>query len=592
MYQFYYADRAKSWPHTPCRQNIREQFEITAIRPAMWEEHCLECSAPYCFTSCVHYAARSDGRCKRFDNGLLTFPDEKACCGQGVHVKFRKWGNMMTVLFPAMLPEVQYQKLWKKNERLGKQLKCLESSKLPQQIRWQGIRVPEFIRRRSLRNLQGASNTADAFLFHGYSYSKDSFQLIVEIYDDHTPVYKTAMTVAPGENTAVLANLPPECSQAGNLVKIYPENNLEAELDILWCDFVQGHPVVSDKPAAKVKCVVWDLDNTLWDGTLIETDDPKTLMLKPGIREVMQKLDEKGILQSVASKNDHGPAMAVLEHLGIADYFLYPQIHWNPKSGSMEAIAKDLNIGIDTFAFVDDTPFERGEVHSTWPQVRTYETLSLDDLQEKAEFDVPITAESGKRRSMYQAEAKRNQLRSNQHTDIVAFLKKCNLSACLFDPGTQEEKLRCFELAVRTNQLNMSGKKYTPEEFDAVLTRPGHRNVAFSCKDDFGEYGIVGFAQYRVEKETLIFSEFAMSCRIAGKFVESAVFSHLLRDTCCKTGVFEVQITKKNILLRNSLEQIGFRVQQKSAERICYEYTVPLLNDGIVTVNRKENSHE
>ena len=207
MYQFYYADKAQSDERKTCQLNIRDHFHITAVRPAMWEEHCLECSAPVCFESCVHYKARSDGRCKRFDNGLMTFADEKACCGQGVHVKFRKWGNMMTVLFPAMLTEDAYAKLWKKNERTGKLLKAVESSPLPRPLRWQGIRIPEFIRRRNLRKLSGLDNAADAFLFHGYSYLTESYRLILEVYDDHTPVFKTAMDIHPGENLSVLTNL-------------------------------------------------------------------------------------------------------------------------------------------------------------------------------------------------------------------------------------------------------------------------------------------------------------------------------------------------------------------------------------------------
>ena len=102
MYQFYYADSKRQTEHAACTMNVREQIAVEAIRPAMWEEHCLECSAPLCFESCLHYLARSDGRCKRFENGLQTFADERACCGQGVRVKFRKWGNMMTVLFPSV----------------------------------------------------------------------------------------------------------------------------------------------------------------------------------------------------------------------------------------------------------------------------------------------------------------------------------------------------------------------------------------------------------------------------------------------------------------------------------------------------------
>ena len=189
MYQFYYADKACAYDRKECKQNIRDSFAITAVRPAMWEEHWLECSAPACFESCVHYQARSDGRCKRFENGLQTFADEKACCGQGVHVKFRKWGNMMTVLFPAMLSEPDYRKLWKKNQKAGKLLGLVESSPLPRSLRWQGIRIPEFLRRRSLRKISGLENRADAFVFHGYSYNPEEYRLIVELYDDHTPVF-------------------------------------------------------------------------------------------------------------------------------------------------------------------------------------------------------------------------------------------------------------------------------------------------------------------------------------------------------------------------------------------------------------------
>ena len=585
MYQFYYADKAQGYDRKECKLNIRDRFEITAVRPAMWEEHCLECSAPACFESCVHYQARSDGRCKRFENGLLTFMDEKACCGQGVHVTFRKWGNMMTVLFPAMLPEADYKKLWKKNESTGKLLGMVEASPLPQSLRWQGIRIPEFLRRRSLRKLSGLANTADAFLFHGYSYSEESFRLIIEIYDDHTPVYKTSVLVKPGENMEVIQNLSFECSNANNLVKVYPENNVEAELDILWCDFVQGKPVVSEQPAATVKCVVWDLDNTLWDGTLIETEDPASLQLKAGVLDVIKALDSRGILQSVASKNDHDAAMAVLEHLGVAEYFLHPQIHWNPKSGSVEQIAKNLNIGIDSLALIDDTAFERNQVVSLWPQVRTYDITELDHLLVRPEFDVPVTAESKVRREMYRAEEKRNILMQAEETDIADFIRKCNLRMHLFEPKTEEEKLRCYELIVRTNQLNMSGKKYTAEEFAEVLTRSGHKNFTFSCADDFGEYGIVGFGQYRIEGDALVFTEFAMSCRVAGKFVESALFSHLLKAESCESGRFEVVKTKKNILLRNTLEQIGFTAVSEADEHCNYHFTDKLANCNLVKIH-------
>ncbi len=585
MYQFYYSDKSTPHPKQNFKDDVRNHFNITAVRPTMWEEHCLECSAPLCFESCMHYAARSDGRCKRFENGLLTFEEEKACCGQGAHLKFRQWGNMMTIIYPAMLSIEEYNKLFLKNEKMGKRLKKIESSSLPQSLRWQGIRIPEFLRRRKLRGLNPNNNTAHAFVFHGYSYTSKDYRLILEVYNDHTSVFKISLEIKPGENLSIINNLSEECSVNGNLVKIYPENNLDAELDILWCDFVQGSPVINDSPADKVKCVVWDLDGTLWDGTLIETDDPTKLTLKSGILATIKELDNRGIIQSIASKNDHNQAMPVIEGLGISDYFIYPQINWGPKSDSLEVIAKNLNIGIDSLAFVDDSIFERKQVSDVWSQVRVYDASEIEDLLNKEEFNVPVTAESRNRRIMYKAEEKRNILKASQNTDIVEFLRKCNLNLNVFEPKTDEEILRCYELVVRTNQLNMTGIKYSRDDFDLVLRRDNHKNFAFSCSDDFGEYGIVGFGQYKIENEAIVFTEFAMSCRVAGKFIESALFTNLLKNENCNIGYFSVQKTKKNILLRNTLEKIGFTQKSNTDDSIDYSFDSNLLNFDIVSVD-------
>jgi HAD superfamily phosphatase (TIGR01681 family) len=109
---------------------------------------------------------------------------------------------------------------------------------------------------------------------------------------------------------------------------------------------VGGIPVVKDEKAKKpkgVKCVVWDLDHTVWDGILLEDE---RVELRPGVLDIIRTLDERGILQSVASKNDHDRAMARLEALGIAEFFLHPQINWSAKGQNVEAIAKALKIGI------------------------------------------------------------------------------------------------------------------------------------------------------------------------------------------------------------------------------------------------------
>lgn len=583
MYQFYYSDN-REYQHAELKQKISDHFNVEKVRPTMWEEHCLECSAPVCFGNCAHYAARRDGRCMRFDNGIRTFEKASACCGQGARLKFRKWANMMTIIYPGMLSPEEYNKLTAKNEKLGKRLRSAVNSKLPTGLRWQYIRTIEYLRRRRLRRLAADTPKPDAFVFHGYSYGKESFNLIMEVFDGHTPLFRQAIPISHGENLTIIPGdkLLPCCSTPGYLVKLYPENDIEAELDILWCDFVQGGFVEKDAPAEKVKCLVWDLDNTLWNGILIETEDNESLELKAGVLETIKKLDERGIIQSIASKNDFAPAMEQLEKLGISEYFLYPEIHWNAKSASIKNIAANLNIGVDAMAFIDDSVFEREQVHSALPEVRTYDALEVEKLTELPEFDVIVTDESRHRREMYRAEEKRNALMASGNDDTVSFLRKCNLRIKVFAPQTEADITRCFELVNRTNQLNMSGRRYTRNEFDALLSKIGQTSIAFSCRDDFGSYGIVGFMQYRKDNCELCFTEFAMSCRVAGKYVESALFTHVLNDTCCEKGTLTVHKTKKNVLLRKTFESIGFAVEQDNAETVKYDVTLPLMHSDLV----------
>ena len=583
MYQFYYSDN-REYQHAELKQKISDHFNVEKVRPTMWEEHCLECSAPVCFGNCAHYAARRDGRCMRFDNGIRTFEKASACCGQGARLKFRKWANMMTIIYPGMLSPEEYNKLTAKNEKLGKRLRSAVNSKLPTGLRWQYIRTIEYLRRRRLRRLAADTPKPDAFVFHGYSYGKESFNLIMEVFDGHTPLFRQAIPISHGENLTIIPGdkLLPCCSTPGYLVKLYPENDIEAELDILWCDFVQGGFVEKDAPAEKVKCLVWDLDNTLWNGILIETEDNESLELKAGVLETIKKLDERGIIQSIASKNDFAPAMEQLEKLGISEYFLYPEIHWNAKSASIKNIAANLNIGVDAMAFIDDSVFEREQVHSALPEVRTYDALEVEKLTELPEFDVIVTDESRHRREMYRAEEKRNALMASGNDDTVSFLRKCNLRIKVFAPQTEADITRCFELVNRTNQLNMSGRRYTRNEFDALLSKIGQTSIAFSCRDDFGSYGIVGFMQYRKDNCELCFTEFAMSCRVAGKYVESALFTHVLNDTCCEKGTLTVHKTKKNVLLRKTFESIGFAVEQANAETVKYDVTLPLMHSDLV----------
>ena len=232
MYQFYYADGSKIQNQAVYQKNLKTEYEVIAVRPTMWEEHCLECSAPACFSSCTHYIPRSDGRCMRFANGLFVYDNAKGCCNQGVRVKYRKWANMMTIIYPAMLPVEDYLSLTKKNRKLGNRLQKTAQSRLPVKIKWESIRTQEFLRRRKLKSMEGLDNIPDAFVFHGYSFESSPFHLIVEVYDSHTPVFKQSLLIKPGENMEIIdgSQLSEACATKDFRVKIYPENDIEAEV--------------------------------------------------------------------------------------------------------------------------------------------------------------------------------------------------------------------------------------------------------------------------------------------------------------------------------------------------------------------------
>ena len=586
MYQYYYSNEHNEKLNT--KYAVGDKFNVEKVRVTMWEEHCLECSAPLCYETCLNYEKRQDGRCRLFKDSIAQYESTDALLGKCARVKFRKWGNLLSIVFPRMVTLDEYKKIDAWADKTSQKLLKKVNGKSSVSNKWKYIRVKEFLRRRKLK--QGTNDSSDAFILHCFNHKDEAFTLFIEIFDNqHNSLFKYGFKVEPGENLTILPKekYNKSCDEPGNLIKIYPENNYEADVTFLWCDFVKGDPIISKKPADKVKCVVWDLDNTLWDGILIEHNNNTPLKLKDGVIELIKGLDERGIIQSIASKNDFEPAAEMLKRLGVDKYFLYPQIHWNPKSDSIKQIAKALNIGTDTFAFIDDSPFERKQVEAVLPQVRVFSDTDVLDLLSKPCFDVVVTSDSKNRRMMYKAEEKRNRIKNDENTNIEDFIRQCEIKVNLFKPHTDEELLRCYELVLRTNQLNISGIKYSEEEFKDVLSRENAETFAFSCGDVFGEYGIVGFIQYAVENNCIRFTEFAMSCRVAGKFIESALFVHLLEKESVDKGIFNVRVTEKNSLLRRTLEGIGFINSGSDNKVINYVFNKSLKNSNLVKIEER-----
>ncbi|MDB4734247.1 HAD-IIIC family phosphatase [Akkermansiaceae bacterium] len=588
MFQTQFSKPSET-PPIRLKQLVDDLIKVTAVRPAIWEEHCLECSAPQCFESCSLYEARVDGRCKRFENGIETAPcTEPTAEGCTARVSFKPWGNLLTIVYPGFIGVEEYQK-----SALGAKLgdivlHTVANSSLPSKLIWPATRAVEYARRRSLRKRQPNSDKqSDAFVLHAYSNHPEPFNLILEVHEKKVPVFRTSFKMDPGENLHVInrGEYSDHCDCADNTVKIFPENDIKADVVFYWCHFVKGQAVgTKNLPDQYVKCLAWDLDNTLWDGILIESDDPDSLRLREGVLETIKELDRRGILQSIASKNDLEPAMAQLQRLGLDEYFLYPQISWEPKSASINQIADMLNINVDSLAFIDDSVFEREQVASECPLVRIFDETQIDGLLDTEPFGVEVTSESGQRRETYRAELVRKEYKKEKSLDLSAFIRDCEITITLFKPETQSEIDRCFELIQRTNQLNISGKKYSRAEFEEILNSADRETLAFSCKDRFGEYGIVCFGQFQVTRDTLTFLEFAMSCRVAGKHIENALLNYIKKTNEVGRYLFPVIKTPKNELMRRTLSGFGLPSLKDDDNQVVYDFSGELKNEDDVLV--------
>jgi FkbH-like protein len=314
-----------------------------------------------------------------------------------------------------------------------------------------------------------------------------------------------------------------------------------------------------------VKCVVWDLDGTLWDGILLE--DPR-VSLKPCAPAILRTLDERGILQSIASKNDHDAAMEALRRFGLDEYFLYPHINWNAKSQSVAAIAKALNIGVDSLAFVDDQPFERDEVAAQVPGVLCIDATEVDRLADRPELRPRfVTDDSRLRRQMYMSDITRKEAEGQFVGPSEAFLAGLGMRFTIAS-ATEADLMRAEELTVRTNQLNTTGYTYSYDDLNALRTSREHRLLMAGLEDRYGTYGKIGLALIQCEPSVWTIKLLLMSCRVMSRGVGTILINHVMQ-LARDAGVglqAEYLPTGRNRMIYVTFKFAGFREAEKRGE--------------------------
>lgn len=332
-----------------------------------------------------------------------------------------------------------------------------------------------------------------------------------------------------------------------------------------------AHAAPPRKPRrGRVKCIVWDLDNTLWNGVLLEDGD---VTVRRAVVERIHELDRKGVLHSIASKNDHDAAMAKLTELGLADMFLYPQINWNAKSDSIRKIAKALNLGVDAFAFVDDQEFERAEVAHELPDLVCVDVLELDEALATPEFRPRfVTDESARRREMYRGQLARDELEQEFVGTNEEFLAGLGM-AFTIAPARREDLQRAEELTVRTNQLNSTGRTYSYEELDALRESPAHLLLVASLTDKFGSYGKIGLALVEKEQDVWWLRMMLMSCRVMSRGVGMVLLNHVLRLAAAAGVAVRADFveTGRNRMMQVTYAFAGFRELTREGAHVVLE---------------------
>ena len=338
------------------------------------------------------------------------------------------------------------------------------------------------------------------------------------------------------------------------------------------------------------KCLVLDLDNTLWGGVIGEDGVNEIKLDNHGqnarfydFQKEILEIHKKGILLAIASKNNPEDVELGFEHPFMVlkkEDFSVIIANWQPKSESMKQIAKALNIGIDSLVFIDDNPVEREEIRQNCPEVVVAdfpEDTSLlpelaVDLYDKYFYSWNLTKEDLQRTKMYADNAKREEDKKN-FANLDDFIKDLNicLSVQKVDNSTTA---RASQMLQKTNQFNLTTKRYTETEVAQMLDNPNILMLIGNVKDKFGDNGfsILGIAKLISETEAEIDS-FLMSCRIMGRKIEFTFLRDMekyLADMGIKTIYANYIPTAKNSPCKNFYIEAGYDEISEQRYRLIF----------------------
>jgi len=344
----------------------------------------------------------------------------------------------------------------------------------------------------------------------------------------------------------------------------------------------------------KRKCLVLDCDNTLWGG-IVGEDGPGKIQIGttyPGsayleFQKAVLDLYHRGVMLALCSKNNEADVLAVLDDhpdmLLRRDHFASMRINWSNKAQNLQSIAAELNIGVDSLVFVDDSPFEIGQVRQLLPEVKTIR-LSGDPgayaarLRAAGWFDTLTLSDEDRRRNrMYRDEVRRKDARRNFHAGDVEDYFRYLAMEVRIGPADVFTVPRAAELTQRTNQFNLTTKRYSEARVRELADADDSDVLVLRLKDRFGDSGIVGVAVLKYDGPGALIDTFLLSCRVIGRGVEDVLLKTCLdaaKARGCETLTGLYLPTKKNVQAASFYRDRRFACVASGPEAARYEWTL------------------
>jgi methoxymalonate biosynthesis protein len=304
-----------------------------------------------------------------------------------------------------------------------------------------------------------------------------------------------------------------------------------------------------------IKCVIWDLDNTLLAGVYLEDERPPADPLLAG---VLDELSGRGVLQAIASKNP--PEAAGYAARMLSRDFAAVRCVWTPKSEAIRSILAELDLEPQEVAFVDDDAMERAEVSFTLPDVLVLEPRDVPDAASWPQFSPPVITDEARRRGELYLQRRARREEAQAFGGSPAEFLRYSGTAVHIAPADVADLARLHELSVRTHQFNSSGVEVTAEQFAGLLRASDQRVVTVRLSDKFGDDGMVGGCVLATSHWRMPL--LMMSCRALGRGVIEALLTWSCRaaaDAGTSQLVVPCVINPRNVPLRVALTSAGFR---------------------------------